>query len=225
MDDCKYCQIVENKTNILYEDEKVVAVIPEKPATKGHIQIISKQHHENLQDIEDKDVEQMFYSASFSATALFENLQAQGTNIIANTGGALKKGGHFHIHAIARNPDDGLNFLWQPKKMPEEEMARVQGKIKDKCDMIGVAKKEKEVVDLDKKPEKLESSEEKDSCQCEKPCGKDKGPEAPDSEGKKELPSEEEQRYKKAGEDKKQPEKTGEEKEENYLIKQLRRMP
>ena len=212
MTECKYCELVENKKNFIYEDEKLVAVIPEKPITKGHIQIISKEHCDTLQDICDKDAEHLFYAASFAATSLFENMGAQGTNIIANTGSTIKKGGHFHINAIARNPEDGLNFLWQPKQLPEPEMKDIQGKIKDKCDFIGVEKKEKKVVNLDKPVEKLDEAPSKDVEEKET-----------SEEEVKDVPSEEEQVYKKKERDDR--EKKMEEDKESYLVRQLRRLP
>jgi diadenosine tetraphosphate (Ap4A) HIT family hydrolase len=73
MSECKYCDIIENKKNVLYEDETVIAIVPERPITKGHVQIISKKHCESMQDLEDKEFQHMVYSASFTATALFEN--------------------------------------------------------------------------------------------------------------------------------------------------------
>jgi diadenosine tetraphosphate (Ap4A) HIT family hydrolase len=242
MSECKYCELVESKKNLLYEDENLVAIVPEKPITKGHIQVIAKKHHKNAQEIDDKKLEHLFYAASFSATALFENLGAQGTNLLTNTGSMLKEEGHFHIDVIARKSEDNLNFLWKPKKLAEEELKQVQAKIKDKCDMIGVEKKEKEVVDLDKRPEKLESAEEKPSEEkeeAEKEAGKEekKEPEKEketeakkEPEEKKELPSEEEQRYQKQMREKKEKEEERKKKElkeekESYLIKQLRRLP
>lgn len=209
--ECKYCGLVESKKNLLYEDESLVTIVPEKPITKGHILVVSKKHRTKIQDIDNKDLQHMFYAASFGATALFENLEAHGTNIMFNTGSAIHEEGHFHIDILARKSGDNLNFLWKPKRLPDPEMKEVQARIKDKCDMIGVEKKKKEVIDLDKKkPEKIESKEEK-------------APERKDekqAEEMKELPSEEEQRYKKT-------EKKEEELEdkESYLIKQLRRLP
>ena len=155
MSDCPYCKALQNKENVLYEDEKLAVVFPEKTLTKGHLQIIPKEHKTTLQDYEDKDTEHLFYAASFTATALFENLQAHGTNIIANTGSRLNPNTHFHIDVIARWADDKINFLWTPKKLPEEEMKSVQGMIKDKTDMIGIEQKKKEPIILDKKPEKI----------------------------------------------------------------------
>ncbi|MBU2560866.1 MAG: HIT family protein [Nanoarchaeota archaeon] len=204
MAECRYCELAEQKQNMLYEDEIVLAVIPEKTATKGHVLVVAKDHHDNIQEIDDKELEHIFYTASFAATSLFETLEAHGTNIIAKTGSMIKKGGHFHIDVIARKSDDGLNFLWTPKRLPEEEMKEAQGKIKDKCDMIGV-KKKKEVIDLDRKPEKLESSEEK----------------APEAEAN--PPAEEYKKYKKT--EKKKAKEGSHEDKESYLVKQLRRMP
>jgi histidine triad (HIT) family protein len=211
MADCEYCELVQSRKNLLYEDEKLVAVVPEKPLAKGHVVVVAKEHHANIQDVEDKELQHLFYAASFGATALFENLGAHGTNILFNTGGQLKQDGHFHIDVLARWSEDKLNFLWTPNQLPEDELKSIQGKIKDKCDMLGVEKKDKEVVDLDKKPEKLES-------------GGDKAPE----ETTKELAEEKEKVEKQEkGEQKKEIKegKAGKKDKESYLIKQLRRMP
>jgi len=218
MGECKYCKMVQDKTNLLYEDDKIMVVVPEKSIVKGHITIVTKEHYPDLQAIDKKDIEHLFYASSFATTAIFENLEAHGTNIICNTGSDLKKNGHFHIHAIPRTMEDGLNLMWEPKRQHEETMKELQKKIKDKCDMIGVKKKKKEVVDLDKKPEKLDPTEEKPSEGAEEDL---------------EKVTEETEKKDEEKEDKK-PEKIPHEadfipdkhkKEESYLIRQLRRVP
>lgn len=220
---CAFCEFIKSKKNLLYEDKNLVAVVPEKPIAKGHIMVIPKEHHTELQQIEDKDFQHLFYAASFSATALFENLGAQGTNILLNTGGQLKKGEHIHINVLARWSEDKLNFLWTPKQLSEDELKSVQSKIKDKCDMIGVEKKGKEIVDLDRKPEKLESSEEKapEHKEKEEEKAEERTEETP--AGKEEK---EENKDKEKDKEEKEEKKDKEEKDrESYLIKQLRRMP
>ncbi|MFH1063956.1 MAG: HIT family protein [Candidatus Woesearchaeota archaeon] len=220
-DGCKYCEIIKKKQNLLYEDDKVIAVIPANPITRGHVQVISKEHHNNIQSIEDKDVEHIFYAASFSATALFENLEAHGTNIIANSGSLLKEGGHFHIDVIARKNDDKLNFIWKPKKLSEDELKGMQSKIKDKCDLIGHERKN-EVVNLDKKPEKLESGEEKaPETNNKEHRENDKSSENPEK-NKTEL--EKKGLENKESEKKDLPETAGHD-NESYMIRQLRRIP
>ena len=201
---CEHCKLVQNKNNLLYEDDKLVAIVPEKPLAKGHIRIVTKTHHTKLQDIDDKEFQRLFYAASFGASALFENLKAQGTNIIFNTGGPLKDEGHFHIDLLARWFDDDINFIWKPSKLSEDELNTIQSRIKDKCDMIGVKKKGKKVVKLDKAPEKLEFSEEK--------------PNEPAGEKLLRLKKEEAKANKGLGNNKKR-------NRESYLIKQLKRIP
>lgn len=202
MENCKYCDIVKNKNNLIYEDDNLVVVVPEKPIVKGHLIVASKKHHTKIQDIDDKEFQHLFYTASFSATALFENLEAHGTNILFNTGSNLKETGHVHIDVLARKTGDDLNFLWKPKKLHDDDLKTVQGKIKDKCDMLGMEKKDKEIVDLDKNPEKLESSEETAS-----------DPKNNGNAAHEKQPSEE---------NKNKNEKID---RESYLIKQLRRIP
>ncbi|MBW2967485.1 HIT family protein [Candidatus Woesearchaeota archaeon] len=230
---CKYCELVEKKANVLYEDEKVIAIVPPKPLAKGHIQVIAKEHKASMQDFDDKDLEHLFYTASFGATSLFENLEAHGTNIIAQTGGQLKQDGHFHIDVVARKNDDTLNFLWKPKQLGEDEMKAVQGKIKDKCDMMDVKKEKKCPVDLDKKPEKLESTEEKASG-AEERDAKEPAETVPSEKAEPDetgcgrpgdIPSEEEQMYRKKEKEEARISKGLKEDKESYLIKQLRRVP
>jgi histidine triad (HIT) family protein len=164
MSECKCCTALKEKKNMIYEDEIIIVVVPERPFTKGHIKIIPKIHYKHLQEITEKEFEHMIYAASFTASALFENMEAHGTNILANTGGELKKDGHFHIDVLARKTDDGINFTWQPNRMDEEALKNVQQKIKDKCDLIGFEKKEEEI----KKEEHKEKENKKKETKQEK---------------------------------------------------------
>jgi histidine triad (HIT) family protein len=205
MGECKHCELLKEKKHLIYEDNNVLALVPERQAIAGHVQVMPKKHHKKMQDIEDKELEHAFYAASFAASALFEGFEAHGTNIMANTGSQLKEGGHFHIDVLARRQGDDLNLIWKPNKLPEEEMDEVHKKIKDKCDLIG-KKKQKEIIDLDKKNvEKIGIEESK----------KNKEPTDDNKENKKE-----------AKEDKKEDKRQyPDEDRESYLIKQLKRMP
>ncbi|MFC1741038.1 HIT family protein [Nanoarchaeota archaeon] len=215
----------EPEGTVVYEDKTVMAIVPDRPLTKGHIRVVPKVACESIQELDDNELQHLFYTASFSATSLFENLQAEGTNIIMNTGGKLKKGGEFHIDVLARKQGDSLNFLWTPKKLEEPEMKAMQEKIKDACDMIGVEKKEEEVLDLDKKEVKKlgEEPEEEE----EKPAEKE--PETEKAE-KDQKPSEDkilsgDSAEQSGKESEKEEKKETVEGDENYLVKQLKRVP
>lgn len=148
-------QTFENKENVLYEDEVGIVALPLKPCTKGHVIVIPKTQYKTIEEIPDKELEHLFYIASFSATALFETLGMQGTNIIADTGNEYVKENLFVINVIARKENDGLNFMWQPKKLDEATMNDAQKAIKNKADLIAYEEEEK------KKKEKAEEEKEK----------------------------------------------------------------
>ncbi len=129
----------------LYEDEMLEIVMPEKAATKGHLQVIPKSKAKSLGEMSNEEAEHLFFASSYAATALFELLQAQGSNIL------IKNFGDVNVDVIARNADDGLNLLWTPKKAEPAELDEVAAKIKGKADYIGVEKVEKKPLNMDKK--------------------------------------------------------------------------
>lgn len=208
---CEYCELIEKKKNILYEDDKLVCVLAEQPATAGHIMVIPKQHKPIFEMIEDSLAGYCFTIANKMSIALFESIKAQGTNMITHNGvPAGQEVPHFCIHVIARRQGDGLLFEWLPKKLSEEEMGQVEMQLKQELEK----KKEvqqvpasvgKEKPDLIKKEAKTEETDQ-DSEGREKKENTGNDHEGNEVEGKK-------------------PEGKEPEEEENYLVKQLRRVP
>ena len=130
---CVICdKIKEKKALIVYEDDNLIAVLPSKPATIGHIKIMPKQHFTRLDEADDDLVEELFFLANFASSSAFEVMRAQGTNIILN-----ENDNHLAIDVIPRKENDGLNFMWKPKQIPPEEMDEIHNKIKDKGFGIG----------------------------------------------------------------------------------------
>ncbi len=127
----------KNKARIVYEDDAVFAFVPEKPMSKGHIKVYPKNDHNNMEDMSDDMVEHIFYTASYSATTLFEVLKAQGTNILALSGD-LGDDEPFHIDIISREADDGINFMWQPKQLQPKEMDDVENTLKSEAHAVEV---------------------------------------------------------------------------------------
>ncbi|PIN72709.1 hypothetical protein COV21_01300 [Candidatus Woesearchaeota archaeon CG10_big_fil_rev_8_21_14_0_10_45_5] len=204
--DCIICQAIEEKipTFKVYEDEKAVAFLSERPASKGHVIIVPRQHYPILETLPDYIAGHMLVIANKISMALFEAFGAQGTNIIVHNGGAAGQDtAHFMIHVIARYADDRLNFQWQPRQLSEEQMATIELSLKEQAKSIGNFENEKpKPIDLDRIREaEVVGSEKKSPDKQEAKEGA--------KEGKKEEPEN--------GISSRQ--------EENYLIRQLRRMP
>ena len=157
MTNCEYCQIVTGavKAKKVYEDDKVLAILSPMPASMGHIIVFPKEHVPILENVKDSIVAHMFIIANKLSIAVFDSIGAHGTNIIIQNGiAAGQKVAHVCMHIIARRENDGLNLMWQPKSLSEEQMSTVELQLKEAANAIGEFEKEEKIpVDLDKKKE------------------------------------------------------------------------
>ena len=119
--------------DVIYEDEKVLCVIPKKGIAEGDIEIYSKQEEKYIEKLSIEDASHLFYTASFAATAVFEGLGAHATNIILKSGEAEDNAqGKLVINIIPRWQEDSLqSLLWEPKQ-PSYDLDSIAKKIKDK---------------------------------------------------------------------------------------------
>ena len=140
----------------LYEDQLVLVELPEKLATAGHLRVVLKKSVSSLAELSNHEREHAYYAATFAASVLFETLGAVGTNIVVHDG--VKP---LALDVIAQTEKESVNLLWEPQTIPENEMKELAAKIKDKCDYIGVPKKSKEPLQLDKVEKIDEKSIEK----------------------------------------------------------------
>ncbi len=148
---------------MLYEDDTVYAMLPEKPATLGHIWIIPKKHYPIIEQVPDYELSPLFKVANKLSSVLFETLKIQGTNLIVQNGiAAGQKFAHFIINIIPRKENDNLKLEWKPKQISEEEMSTTELKLKDQSKNIGGFIKEtpKEPISLSQKREVLDYSSE-----------------------------------------------------------------
>lgn len=159
MSNCTLCDLAQGKENakVLYYDEICIAYLKKMPASAGHIVLIPKKHYTIFEQVPDTETSHLFKIASKLSTAAFETFGHGGTNIIVQNGGtAGQKHPHFSIEIIPRNENDGLNFLWQPKQLSEEEMSTTELMLKEAAANIGgfgeghkkevIKEKEKEVL-------------------------------------------------------------------------------
>lgn len=116
---------------LIYEDPLIKMHLSANPSVRGHIEVRPVQEAKTLQELDDKVVEHLFFGASYAATALFELVGAQGTNMLMN-----ESDEQLCIHVLARSENDGVNFLWQPQKAEAAELKEFSKKIKDAADII-----------------------------------------------------------------------------------------
>jgi len=129
---CETCDNMKSR-KILYEDEKLIAYLHEKPATSGHIVVAPKEHWPILESVPDDIVEHVFVVTNKLSAMTFEVLGALGTNIVVHNGiPAGQKEPHFQVHIVPRKENDGLDLQWQPKQASEEDLAAIIEKFNEK---------------------------------------------------------------------------------------------
>lgn len=142
MAECEHCEMAL-KGEALFEDDKLAVVPSRRPASRGHVLVIPKEHYTILEQIPDFLAGHIFSAANRVSTAIFEMLRVNGTNIIIENGiAAGQKIAHFAINIIPRSENDGIGFAWQPKQVSDDEMSAAELQLKEQTRNLGVFQKE-----------------------------------------------------------------------------------
>jgi histidine triad (HIT) family protein len=136
---CPFCMIISEKipSKKIYEDEICMAILDINPANPGHVLIIPKEHYAVMPQVPDETISRMSLVAKAISQKIFDSMNVGGTNVLIQNGEAAdQRAPHFIMHVIPRMENDGINFGWQPKKLSEEDMDKVEAKLKEKPIMI-----------------------------------------------------------------------------------------
>ncbi|MBI4738462.1 HIT family protein [Candidatus Woesearchaeota archaeon] len=131
---CIFCAIASKKVQpkTVYEDEHLLAVLPDEPAVAGHILVIPKKHLPIFEEMDDTLTSHVFSIANKLSIALFESIGAQGTNILVQNGiPAGQEVAHFSINILPRKENDLLNLEWQVKQLSDEETSTIELTLKE----------------------------------------------------------------------------------------------
>ncbi len=145
-------EIAEKLGKLIYEDDKVIAVLMKKGAVLGHIKIFPKKKVTFLKQLSDEESDYLFSIASMCSVSVFEYFGAQGTNILLSEGTFRADDEWLNFDILPRKFDDGLNLQWTPNQVDEAEMKNIQDLLSEGAFTIGsgVEEEKKEPEDLDK---------------------------------------------------------------------------
>lgn len=134
--DCLFCKIAGKTipSEVIYEDDSVLAFLDINPLSPGHALIVPKIHSENILDLPDEEAAKAFVSVKKVTALLSEKLKPKGFTIGINhgrIGGQLVD--HLHIHVIPRFEGDGGGSLHSVvKNPPKESLSEIRRKIASK---------------------------------------------------------------------------------------------
>ncbi|MFX0032703.1 MAG: HIT family protein [Candidatus Hodarchaeota archaeon] len=124
IENCTFCQIIERtiSSKIIYENEYVIGFLDIFPISKGHLIIAPKNHYQNIEDIPENDLVEVFKIVKICAKLLHEKLNIDGYNILQNNFRAAGQViDHFHVHIIPRSINDGKFRLKIPRNQANEK--------------------------------------------------------------------------------------------------------
>ena len=134
-DDCIFCKIAKGDipSATIYETGDFKCILDVAPANKGHALIITKEHYDNIFQLDAETAAKIFSFATVAAKAIKEETGCEGMNVLQNNGEvAGQTVNHFHLHLVPRNTGDGVKMSWAPKETVAEEQQTLAKAIKSR---------------------------------------------------------------------------------------------
>jgi histidine triad (HIT) family protein len=110
MTDCLFCKIAAKNipSQVIYEDDHVIAFLDIVPRAPGHTMVIPKTHAPNIVELPDAEVGPLFVAVKRVADILSKKLKPDGITIGINQGRASgQEVDHLHVHLMPRWRGDG----------------------------------------------------------------------------------------------------------------------
>ena len=132
-DDCIFCKISKGDipSATIYETADFRVILDVAPANKGHVLILTKEHFDNIFQMDAETAGKLFSLSTVVARAIKEETGCDGLNVLQNNGEvAGQTVHHFHLHLIPRFKDDEVVIKWEPKETVAEEQQALAKAIK-----------------------------------------------------------------------------------------------
>ena len=132
-DGCIFCKMAAGLVPAakIYEDETVLAFLDIGPVSDGHALVIPKEHFEKLHDCPPQILCEAWSRLGKIASAVVAGVNAEGYNVICNTGraaGQLVE--HVHFHIVPRKTGDGVFNRWPSYKYKPGMIEKIADEIR-----------------------------------------------------------------------------------------------
>ena len=128
---CIFCKIVKKEipSQVVYENNEVMAFLDAHPTNPGHTLVVPKKHYATLLETDNNVLKELIVAVKKVANAIKEAVGADGINIGINTGMAAGQIiFHTHVHVIPRFESDKLK-LWPSREYKEGQAENIKKEI------------------------------------------------------------------------------------------------
>jgi len=131
--DCRFCQIIagDEAAHVVFEDERMLAFLDNRPLFPGHSLLVPRDHHETLGELPDGLIGPLFANARLLSVAIPKAMKKPGSFVAMNNV-VSQSVPHLHVHVVPRKAKDGLRgFFWPRTKYgSEDEMREVAERVR-----------------------------------------------------------------------------------------------
>ncbi len=130
---CIFCRIIarEIPAEILFENDRAIAILDVNPIHYGHALVIPKKHYKDFLDVPEGDLGGIMQAVHVVAHAIVKSHALEGFNFFSNNGSiAGQSVFHFHIHITPRYANDNIRFVLQLKKYDDATIRTTAEKIR-----------------------------------------------------------------------------------------------
>lgn len=131
MMECIFCHKEKLLTDIVYEDEIVMAFLDMEPINEGHILLVPKKHYLDVDEIPDEVLSHLMIVSKKIVSTLKDIYNPNGYSIMQN-GGVFNEVGHYHLHIFPRYSNDGFGWTYgeDTKSVNTEIAMRIRERIR-----------------------------------------------------------------------------------------------
>jgi histidine triad (HIT) family protein len=122
-DGCLFCSIAAGDTpaDFVLDTPRVIGFLDHRPLFKGHTLVLPRAHVETLRDLDDALRDELFLRVQQIAAAVQDATGSVGS-FVAENNVVSQSVPHLHVHAVPRNPKDGLRgFFWPRQRYTDAE--------------------------------------------------------------------------------------------------------
>lgn len=107
-DDCPFCGITDREDeHVLFENDRVVAVLDANPHTPGHTLVVPRDHYDRIRDLPPRVASSLFETIRRLLPTVEGAVGAAASNVAFNDGDAAGRDvAHVHGHVIPRFEGD-----------------------------------------------------------------------------------------------------------------------
>ena len=101
MNECIFCKIMNGEipSKVVYEDDKVKAIMDINPVVDGHVLVIPKEHVTDYTEMDDELVCHISKVAKDLGKRIMTKLNSKGLTMTVNYGDAQEVK-HYHLHLL-----------------------------------------------------------------------------------------------------------------------------